>query len=178
MVRKGCSEMMIEDPNVKLSPPLQQLKDEHKSLRADMDHFYEIAEEIEYESGTEVLELFSELYKRVLAFNRKLVAHSKREDEGLFPMMDLRLGEKDLTIETMEYEHRKAEQHLQDFFDEADQAGADMNEYDAQSITVYAVQAYATLTQHFAKEENMLFPLAERILSADEMDELEKLLQD
>jgi regulator of cell morphogenesis and NO signaling len=170
--------MLIEDPNVKLSPPLQQLKDEHKSLRANMDRFYEIAEEIEYESGTEVLELFSELYKQVSAFNNELAAHSKREDEGLFPVMDRRLGDKDRTIETMEYEHRKAEQHLGDFFDEALQAGANINEYDAQTITVYAVQAYATLTQHFAKEENMLFPLAERILSAEEKAELGRLLRD
>lgn len=170
--------MLIEDPNVKLCPPLQQLKDEHTSLRANMDRFYEIAEEIEYESGPEVLELFSELYKQILAFNNELAGHSKREDEGLFPMMDRRLGDKDRTIETMEYEHRKAEQHLGDFLDEALRAGANINEYDAQTITVYAVQAYATLTQHFAKEENMLFPFAERILSAEEKAEFELLLRD
>jgi len=170
--------MLIEDPNVKLSLPLQQLKDEHKSLRENMDRFYEIAEEIEYESGPEVLELFSELFKRVSVFNNELEAHSKREDEGLFPMMDRRLGDKDRTIETMEYEHRKAEQHLRDFLDEAALVGEDIDEYDAQTITVYAVQAYATLTQHFAKEENMLFPLAERILSAEEKDELARLLRD
>lgn len=170
--------MLIEDPNVKLSLPLQQLKDEHKSLRENIDRFYEIAEEIEYESGSEVLELFSELFKRVSVFNNELEAHSKREDEGLFPMMDRRLGDKDRTIETMEYEHRKAEQHLRDFLDEAALVGEDIDEYDAQTITVYAVQAYATLTQHFAKEENMLFPLAERILSAEEKDELARLLRD
>jgi regulator of cell morphogenesis and NO signaling len=170
--------MLIEDPKVKLSLPLQQLRDEHKSLRADMNRFYEIAEEIEYESGPEVRELFLELYKQVSAFNNELAAHSKREDEGLFLMMDRRLGDKDRTIETMEYEHRKAEQHLRDFLAEAAQTGANINEYDAQTITVYAVQAYATLTQHFAKEENMLFPLAERVLSSEEKDELERLLRD
>ncbi len=171
--------MLIEDQNVKLlSPPLQQLQDEHKSLRAMMNRFYEIAEEIEYESGPKVLELFSELCKQVSSFNKELTAHSKREDEGLFPMMDRRLGENDRTIETMEYEHRKAEQHLRDFVDEAALVGEDMDEYAAQTITVYAVQAYATLTQHFAKEENMLFPLAERILSTEEKAELERLLRD
>ncbi|MGN7300490.1 hemerythrin domain-containing protein [Ferdinandcohnia sp. SAFN-114] len=170
--------MLIEDQNVKLlSPPLQKLKDEHESLRAMMNRFYEIAEEIEYKSGPKVLELFSELYKQISSFNIELNAHSKREDEGLFPMMDRRLGDKDQTIGTMEYEHRKAEKHLRDFLDEAALVGEDMDEYDAQTITVYAVQAYATLTQHFAKEENMLFPLAERILSTEEKAELERLLR-
>ena len=166
--------MILDDPN---SAPLQQLKDEHISLRADMDRFYEIAEEIEFESGPEVLQLFGDLFERVSAFNSKLAAHSKREEEGLFPLMNRHLGENDHTIETMEYEHHKAEQHLRDFFDETANAKETMDEYDAQTITVYAVQAYATLTQHFAKEENMLFPLAEKILSTEEMEELGQMLR-
>jgi regulator of cell morphogenesis and NO signaling len=161
--------------NVVLSAPLQQLKDEHVSLRADMDQFYEITEEIECESGQAVVQLFAKLYERISAFNVKLKAHSKREDEGLFPMMARRLGENDRTIESMEFEHEKAEQHLQDFLTEAEQAGPTINENEAQWITVYAVQAYATLTQHFAKEEKVLFPLAENILSVDEKEELERL---
>ncbi len=179
MVEEDGVKMRIEDPNIiELSAPLQQLKDEHISLRADMDRFYEIAEEIEFESGPEVLELFWHLFERVLAFNDKLAAHSKREDDGVFPMMARRLGEKDRTIETMEYEHKKAEQHLKDFLEEAAQMGDTLDEYDAQTITVNAVQAYATLTQHFAKEENMLFPLAEKILSTEEMNELGRMLRD
>ncbi|MEH7384841.1 hemerythrin domain-containing protein [Bacillus sp. JJ1521] len=169
--------MIIEDPNIELSAPLQQLKDEHISLRAHMDRFYEIAEEIEFEAGPEVLQLFWDLFERVSAFNSQLAAHSKREEEGLFPMMNHHLGENDHTIETMEYEHHKAEQHLQDFLDEAAEAKETMDAYEAQTITVYAVQAYATLTQHFAKEENMLFPLAERILPIEEKNELERMLR-
>ncbi|MEH7225564.1 hemerythrin domain-containing protein [Bacillus sp. JJ1566] len=167
---------MIEGPKITLSAPLQQLKDEHKSLRENMDRFYETAEEIEFESGPEVLELFANLFEQVSVFNGMLGVHSNREEEGLFPLMNRHLGENDRTIETMEFEHHKAEQHLRDFLDEAVKAGASIDEYKAQTITVYAVQAYATLTQHFAKEENMLFPLAEKILSTEEMDELERIL--
>jgi regulator of cell morphogenesis and NO signaling len=95
----------------------------------------------------------------------------------LFPMMARCLGENDRTIESMEFEHEKAEQHLQDFLTEAVRAGATLSEHDAQAITVYAVQAHATLTQHFAKEEKVLFPLAEQILSADEKKELQQQFQ-
>ncbi|MDR7000060.1 hemerythrin domain-containing protein [Neobacillus niacini] len=166
----------MDASKVILSAPLQQLKDEHISLRADMDRIYEITEEIEYDSGLVVVQLFSKLYEQISAFNNKLKAHSKREEEGLFPMMARRLGENDRTIEVMEYEHAKAEQHLQDFLTEADRAGAAIDENDAQSITVYAVQALATLTQHFAKEEKMLFPLAENILSVEEKEVIERLI--
>jgi regulator of cell morphogenesis and NO signaling len=165
----------MENSTVVFSKPLQQLMDEHVSLRRDMDLFYEITEEIEFESGLAVVQLFATLHERVSAFAIELKAHSEREDEGLFPMMARRLGKSDRTIEIMEQEHEKAEGHLQDFLTEAEQAGASIDENTAQWITVYAVQAYATLTQHFAKEEKVLFPLAEKILSVDEKEELEQL---
>ena len=91
----------------RLCAPLQQLKDEHISLRAEMVLFYEIAEEIECESGPAVVSLFAELYARVSAFTEDLKVHSKREEEGLFPLMVRRLGKNDHTIDEMEEEHEK-----------------------------------------------------------------------
>ncbi len=163
--------------NVVFSAPLQQLMDEHVSLRKNMDLIYEITEDIECDSGPEVIQLFAKLYEQVSAFNNMLKAHSNREEEGLFPMITRHLGANDRTIEEMESEHEKAEQHLEDFLTEAEKAGVDIDEDAAGWIAVYAVQALATLTQHFAKEEKMLFPLAESLLSVDEKEELERLFQ-
>jgi regulator of cell morphogenesis and NO signaling len=160
-----------------LCAPLQQLKEEHVSLRVDMDFFYEIIEEIEFDSGSAAVQLFSELYQQISAFTDNLQAHSKREEEGLFPMMSRHLDANDRTIEVMEEEPEKAEQHLQNFLTEADKAGSTIDEDNVQWMTVYAVQAHATLTQHFAKEEKHLFPLAETILSVDEKEELARLFQ-
>jgi hemerythrin-like domain-containing protein len=170
-------DFMMENSNIELCSPLKQLMDEHVSLRADMDLFYEITEEIEYDSGPSVVQLFLKLYQQILVFNDKLKTHSKREEEGLFPLISRHLKKNDKTIEEMECEHKKAEQHLQDFLTEADKAGSTINESDVQWITVYAVQAHATLIQHFAKEEKVLFPMAENILSVDEKGELQRLIQ-
>ncbi len=167
----------MEASNIVLSAPLQQLKDEHVSLRKDMDVFYEITEEIGFESGPSVIQLFEKLTEKILTFTDKLKAHSKREEEGLFPMIACHLGENDKTIQEMENEHAKAERHLQDFLIEAEQCGSTIDENNAQSITVYAVQAFATLTQHFANEEKRLFPLAENILLVEEKEELERLFR-
>lgn len=175
MMDEGMEEeLRMEASNRILSAPLQQLKDEHVSLREEMNRFYEITEEIEFESGPAVLQEFTRLYEQIQDFNIKLKAHSKKEDDWLFPMMASHLGENDRTIEVMEFEHEKAEQHLQDFLTEAEQAGSTIDEDEAQAIAVYAVQAYATLIQHFDREEKVLFPLAEKILSAGEMEELER----
>jgi regulator of cell morphogenesis and NO signaling len=170
-------DFMMENSNIELCSPLKQLMDEHVSLRADMDLFYEITEEIEYDSGPSVVQLFLKLYQQILVFNGILKTHSKREEEGLFPLMSRHLKKNDKTIEEMECEHKKAEQHLQDFLTEAEKAGSTIDESDVQWITVYAVQAHATLIQHFAKEEKVLFPMAENILSVDEKEELQRLLQ-
>lgn len=168
----------MKGSNVVLSVPLQQLKGEHVSLRKDMDLYYEIIEDIEFDSGPAIVHLFKKLHQQILTFTDKLKAHSKREEEGLFPLMARHLGENDRTIEEMEFEHEKAEKHLQDFLTEADKAGSNIDESKVEWITVYAFQAHATLTQHFAKEEKVLFPLAESLLSTDEKKELERLLQE
>ncbi|MGN7402338.1 hemerythrin domain-containing protein [Cytobacillus praedii] len=167
----------MEASNFILSAPLQQLKDEHVSLREEMNHFYEITEEIEFDSGPVVIQEFTRLYERIQDFNSKLKAHSKKEDDWLFPMMARHLGENDKIIEVMEFEHEKAEQHLREFLTEAEQAGPAIDEDEAQAIAVYAVQAYATLIQHFDREEKVLFPLAEEILSAGEKGELGRRFQ-
>ncbi len=168
---------MFEEPKIELCPPLQQLQDEHVSLRAAMDRFYEITEDLEYESGPAVDPLFARLHAQVASFATLLAIHSYREETALFSLMSRRLAPEDRTIETMEFEHEKAEQHLHDFLTEAAQAGSAVSEDDARSIAVYAVQAHATLTQHFAKEEKMLFPLAEKILSLNDKIALARQLQ-
>ncbi|MEQ6389681.1 hemerythrin domain-containing protein [Bacillaceae bacterium S4-13-58] len=162
----------MEASNLVLCKALQQLKNEHVELRTDMDRFYDLAEEIEYESGPIVVQLFATLYDQVLAFTERLKKHSHKEDNGLFPLMKLHLEDNDRTIEEMEEEHEKAEGHLNSFLTEAMEGGLDLKEDDIQTMTVYVQQAYATLTQHFAKEEKVLFPLAENILSSQEKEEL------
>lgn len=174
MVEDG---FLMDTSNATLCAPLQQLIDEHVSLRAEMDLFYDLTEEIEFDSGPAVIHQFVKLHQQVSAFTDKLKAHSKREEKGLFPLIVPHLKKNDRIIEEMEFEHEKAEKHLLDFLTEADELGPAINEDDAQAITVYAVQAYATLTQHFAKEEKVLFPLAEKLLSVDEKNELKRQLQ-
>lgn len=61
-------DFTMDDSKVIFCAPLQQLMDEHKSLIADMDLFYEITEEIEFESGSTVVQLFAKLYNQISGF--------------------------------------------------------------------------------------------------------------
>jgi iron-sulfur cluster repair protein YtfE (RIC family) len=40
----------------------------------------------------------------------------------------------------------------------------------------HALQAHAVLTDHFMKKENVLFPMAENMLSAEEKEELVRVI--
>lgn len=92
-------------------------------------------------------------------------------------MISRHLKKNDKTIEEMELNIKKRSSICRIFLLKLTRAGSTINESDVQWITVYAVQAHATLIQHFAKEEKVLFPMAENILSVDEKEELQRLLQ-
>lgn len=155
---------------------IEHLINDHHTLRKLMNECYELTEEIEITEGNEAMSYFLELYQLLSSFSIKLAKHSQLEEQELFPMMALYLGEEDTTIEQMEIKHHRAENFLEKFLQEAEQ---EMDKSDVpftiQSITVYAVQAYDTLMQHFAKEEKKLFPLAEQMLSDSEKGELAKI---
>ncbi|MFC4388942.1 hemerythrin domain-containing protein [Gracilibacillus marinus] len=151
---------------------IQQLINEHQLLRNEINACFDLTEEIEIAEEKEAISYFLELYQLLLSFSKNLTAHSLIEEEGLFPMISAYLGEGDTTIEQMEIEHQKAENFLAMFFQETEQELDKLDELIAQSLTVYVVQAYDTLMQHFSKEEKQLFPLGEKILSDREKEEL------
>jgi regulator of cell morphogenesis and NO signaling len=56
--------------------------------------------------------------------------------------------------------------------------GDEVSSKAAVELASYVINAYSILTEHFMKEENVLFPMAERLLSDEEKEELaQKLLK-
>lgn len=176
----GCGGMNrgASMPDMPLCAPLRQLKQEHLPLRKAMDIFYSTAERLFEGSGTERYDIFHTLRDQVADFTEQLKKHSRKEDDGLFPMMARYIGREVGPIAVMEYEHEQAEQHLLRFLDAADQDDSGIKVEDVKTITGYAVQAYSILTEHFSKEENVLFPMAENMLSLEEKEQLNNMIQE
>ncbi|CAG7641700.1 Iron-sulfur cluster repair protein YtfE [Paenibacillus solanacearum] len=164
--------------DIPLCAPLQQLKQEHIPLRKAMDRFHAAAAEIVAAADKDYRDAFAALRDQVAAFAIELEAHAWKEDDGLFPMMARYIGRAFGPIAVMEHEHRQAEQLLGTFLDSAGAAGDRIDQETAQELAGYAVQAYLVLTQHFDKEENVLFPMAERMLSPEEKDQLHGMMQE
>lgn len=172
----GCGNMMGA-ANQALCAPLHQLKEEHIPLRKSMEEFYLLAKRLEQLEAGDPKPLLMELHAKITEFKEALEPHSEREEEGLFPMLAAYIGRESGPIAVMEYEHEQAKKHMARFLDEIERTSGNMEIDGARQITIYVIQAYLILTDHFLKEENVLFPMAERVLTAEDKEWLCKMYQ-
>jgi regulator of cell morphogenesis and NO signaling len=165
----GCMSGLGSMPSAELtSQGLKQLKGEHPPLLAQLEVLYSLTQSIDQEA--EIESNFVQLVKMTEEFKNNLDPHSEREEGVLFPMLGAYIGTTSGPIAVMEYEHDQAKENINAFL-----AGGDFSQSSPEELKKRAqlVQnAYFILTEHFAKEENVLFPLAERMLSDEEKEEL------
>lgn len=172
-----CGSLMGGDP-IELCGPLAQLKREHGPLREQMDAFAALAAEIRRSAGgADTAERLEQLRTKVKEFADRLDPHSEREEGALFPMVAKYIGRETGPIAVMEAEHEQAKRNLRRFFEAFEGADASAAAAQAGEIAAFAVTAHEILTDHFLKEENVLFPMAERLLSAEEKEQLAREMQ-
>nr|WP_272898810.1 hemerythrin domain-containing protein [Paenibacillus sp. MMS18-CY102] len=151
------------------------LMQEHIPLLEQMEQFYAIAQQI---GGTDGLSdwmasLFV-LQEMARAFVRDLDPHSAKEEDILFPMVARFVGYGTGPVAVMEFEHEQAKLHLQQFLEavSALETGAAVTAAAAAGIAADLIEAYHILTSHFMKEETVLFPMAQRLFTPMDMEEL------
>ncbi|WP_236035198.1 hemerythrin domain-containing protein [Alkalihalobacterium elongatum] len=176
MQQLGCmSGMMIKEAG-ELCPGLEQLKKEHIPLTQQMEDFFELTQVIEGNDKAATIETLQQLYKQVTSFVTELEPHSEREEGIVFEMVAKYIGRENGPIVVMEYEHNQAKENLKQFMAKVEQMGETATPNEIRSIANHAATAYFILSEHFMKEENVLFPLAEQLLSSQEKQELTKKL--
>ncbi|EFM12200.1 iron-sulfur cluster repair di-iron protein [Paenibacillus curdlanolyticus YK9] len=158
-----------------LSAPLRALMQEHIPLREQMEQFYAIAQQIGATDGIAdwTASLFV-LKEMVRAFVRELEPHSAKEEDILFPMVARFVGYETGPVAVMEFEHEQAKLHLQQYLEAVSALvlGTTVSATAAADIAADLIEAYHILTGHFMKEETVLFPMAQRLFTPIEMEEL------
>jgi regulator of cell morphogenesis and NO signaling len=171
---EGCMSGLMGNAPVTLCEGLTQLKSEHVPLLEKLHGLFSICTKIENGESTQ----FSQLRPAVENFIAELGPHSEREEEVLFKMMEAYLGRGMGPIAVMEYEHKQAKSLIGSFLEKT---AGNVEIVEVEMMKEYSrliKNAYHTLVDHFAKEENVLFPMAERVLSDEEKTELvEKINQ-
>jgi hemerythrin-like domain-containing protein len=119
-------------------------------------------------------EAFADLSLQMTEFASRLDVHSAKEEDLLFPMMAKRIGRTVGPIAVMEYEHDQAKKNLHLFLEGAQSGSGPENAEDATELADCCVRAYEILRDHFMKEEQVLFPLAQTMLTHEEVQELEE----
>ncbi|AKF96064.1 hemerythrin domain-containing protein [Brevibacillus laterosporus] len=160
-----------------LSPAFEQLKNEHGPLRQLMEELYEQAvtmgktgDEKSYAQSLHSLE------EKVDSFLLMLETHAEREESFFFPMIFELTGGENGPIAVMEEEHREAKQHLVHFKEKMSTVGVTIDKNSAIMTADPVAKAYVVLSDHFMKEEMVLFPMANQLLLEEQKDELQRQL--
>ncbi|MDN3014961.1 hemerythrin domain-containing protein [Paenibacillus sp. BSR1-1] len=170
----GCMSAFGGMEQAELSEGLKQLKGEHPPLLAQLEGLYTLTQKIDQEIELEMN--FNELITKVNEFKAALDPHSEREEGILFPMMGAYIGTTSGPIAVMEYEHDQAKANIKEFLEKSLNVPSTFSEM--KTLAELIQNAYFILTEHFTKEENVLFPMAERMLSDEEKLELLSKIQE
>jgi regulator of cell morphogenesis and NO signaling len=172
---QGCMSSFGGMEPVELSKGLAQLKSEHPPLLDKLNDLYELTQLIEKENNPE--DTFNQLTLNVREFISELDPHSNREEGVLFEMMGKYIGRTSGPIAVMEYEHDQAKTLIGTYLEKVNSDQPLSLESQVKYSSLIR-NAYFILTEHFAKEENVLFPMAERMLTDDEKQELFDRIQE
>lgn len=163
-----------EETTTHFCTPLQTLQNEHIPLRKQMEGLMAFSEGIgRDEKITDWSKHILKLREKVKQFTDQLDPHSEREEGVLFPLMAKYIGKESGPIAVMEYEHEMAKKDLKLFTVETSEIIKPLGKEKAEEMANHIIQAYLILTEHFVKEENVLFLMAEKLLSKEEKEELE-----
>ncbi|MFC4769631.1 hemerythrin domain-containing protein [Effusibacillus consociatus] len=174
---EGCMGHLAGAGIEKYCTAIQRLFDEHPPLRAKMEQLILKAKRVMKENEDGVASGIQELLEMESSFKEELEIHSDKEEKGLFPLVGRHIGTQFGPIAVMEYEHSEAKKNLAAFEELARNAQNEPTQEEAGRITAPLITAIHILLDHFLKEENVLFPMAENILTSDEKEELLGIIQ-
>jgi hemerythrin-like domain-containing protein len=99
--------------------------------------------------------------RAVGVFDRALASHAALENEILFSTLEPHLGRNSGPLMVMRMEH-----------DAVDKGLAEIREGDAGKVQDELAGLLGLLADHFGKEENVLFPIAEQVLDDETLCEI------
>ncbi|MCP8969186.1 hemerythrin domain-containing protein [Ectobacillus ponti] len=175
---QNCAySQLASSHNGTLCRALSQFKQEHQPLHAQKLELFQLADSIQRTADmTAARGKLLELEQLVLRFMDALEPHSEREEALLFPMMAAYIGRETGPIAVMEYEHEQAKGKIASFLSGIRQLPDPLTPEETAALSLLVMDAYSILTDHFFKEEQVLFPMAEQILSAAEKEQLAQAL--
>ena len=154
---------------LELDTAIEQLQEEHLFLKDKLLNFYSQTQMIGADQTVHNwMDKLRDLKMQVLHFRKQLNKHAAWEEKDVFPCVAMYTGREMGVLAVMEQEHELAEQYIQAYLQSMDRAVAPIDYQEAKNMASYLLQAYLILVDHFRKEEEYIFPLAEQMLTEAE----------
>jgi len=147
--------------------PTDELMQEHQSV---LRLLHEMNKVITTAEPSNVPPWKAFLEKALRYFSTEVASHFKKEEEALFPAMEKYIGRETGPIAVMRHEHQQHNSFLLQL-EKAVEAG------DLGGILEVWESFNPLLTMHIAKEDSVLFPMAERMLSESEKNEVAQKME-
>ena len=167
--------------------PIEHLLYEHIEIMDQMTDLRAAAHDLSLRGEAALPETLPMLRHIGHMMETQLALHARKEDEALFPAIEAALGDDSPTI-PMRQEHkdihaqgelmRQTLRELNEVQHPAIEAGGARLKSlaasggSAESLRATAEEIMALLDAHFSKEEQMLFPMAENLLSEEALEEV------
>ncbi|MCM3087651.1 hemerythrin domain-containing protein [Bhargavaea ginsengi] len=160
-------------------PAVRLLENEHRYLMHLAEEWHDIVLRFEREEDMDratALALLAELKAKLIDFLDPLKNHTDKEEEHFFPVLGGYIGLEQGPIVGIQEEHGEIDAYIGHFFHHTRGDLSGLTEDQIRKIAGDAGEAFEVLTVHFVKEETVLFPMAERLLRADDLDALAEKL--
>ncbi len=174
-------------PYGELSPVLQKLMDEHKLFTSELEVFEKTLIEFKkngWRLSDEIQQFFSKFFELM---DNQMVKHHLKEEKILFPLLQKRLIENDehsqapfpkTAIDMLEDDHLKIMQHMTLMFNFLGLAPRLPDQQSAAlTFDVATEQGFALielLKLHIFREDNVVFPKANKYISGSEFEAMIK----
>ncbi|WP_188206530.1 hemerythrin domain-containing protein [Alkalibacillus aidingensis] len=170
---------MVETPFQNRNKAMRILENEHRYLQHLMGEWHEIILKFEgdaYESEEEARVAFITLRKKLIEFLDPLKNHTNKEEKYFFEMLGLYIGKEQGPIMSIEEEHQEIDAYIGHFLHHTMDDLSQYSYADMKKKITDASEAYEVLMVHFVKEENVLFPMVDRVMKKDDLDKLTEQL--
>lgn len=147
-----------------LDSGVEQLKEEHAVLKSKLLELYVSAQLIGKDCTEPDWRGFLRKHRdHVAVLMRELACHSGWEDEVLLPVIAGFTGIK--KVEVMGYDYEIGIWHMRQFLNFVENLRDPVRFEDVKLAAGYLIKAYHALNERFKIEEEVLFPLAEEMLT-------------
>lgn len=173
--------------------PIQRLLDEHADLMSRLEPLRTAIRSLSQDGASPAGELLPALRDAALLLTTDLIAHARREDEAFFPAVEAAMGESFGPTTVMRAEHaviHGGADHFRATLHELHEvqhpaivsggqelsAGVE-SQLDTRALLMLAKPLLALIDDHFAKEEQVLFPMSRQLLGEAKLREVAEQME-